>query len=91
MHKDIFGMKVKYIRCEMDDNDDGEFIHSKKLIKINKDITDLDILERVTLHEELHGIITRIGISSAIGPTAEETLCDAISMWVTENYYLLAK
>lgn len=68
----------------------GEYCPNDRLIKICRD-KNKDKEKLALLHEMVHAICDRCGISQAIPNELEEILCENISHAFFENFYLRRK
>lgn len=90
MHKDVFGIKIKYKFKDLGPDTDGEYITTDKTIHINTRLHKSEIPE-TRLHEEIHAIIDVLGFTSRISDDVEELLVSNISAWIAKNYRLIEK
>lgn len=93
--KHIFGRLTAYIPIEglMDQGDVAEFFPCEgedfDLIFFDPEFPNL---KQALLHEEIHALLNRIGVlQESIPGGMEETICEAVSVFITESYGLKEK
>lgn len=92
----IFGKPIAYIPTEglMEDHDTVAEFHScdgEDFYIVFYD-PDFENVDQALLHENIHAILHRTGIEqTSISEDVVETICENISVFITESYHLKPK
>lgn len=91
MIKDIYGKKIKYTFKDLSTHgEDGHFDSEKSEIAIHSGLKGQKRTSTI-LHEEIHAILHRVGLTAGLNSIVEEQICESIAVWLSENYTLRSK
>lgn len=82
--RDVFGKLIQIIHVDMEESM-GEYDSQTLTIKIKKGLQISDEIS-TDLHEFLHAVFDRIGVSAIISNDLEEIIAHCVSEALCENY-----
>lgn len=81
---DIFGETYK-IEYKKNLGNDGVCHKDTKLIEIDDSLTGLEF-KKTLIHEYIHAVCSRLGISQAIGSEVEEVIAESFSNFFNDHW-----
>lgn len=84
---EIFGKtyKIEY-RDLTEEHNFGYISHTHSMIIIDKNLKGAE-RELTIMHEFLHGVLTRVGVSQPLSSELEEVIVESISTFLVENFH----
>ncbi len=87
----ILGEKVKIIESDLQGALLGAYLYRERVIQIEKKEIHTPDKMSTLIHEMVHAVFARSGVTQAISNELEEIICENIATMITENFDLKFK